>query len=408
METRASILMLGVVFALIANELPAETNASCCRCASFYKLSDEGFGYLRHHVGFCPKCTEEMGGSVDAYLDKLRGRNRGLADAARLTLEQIKKSTAARDKARDSIYGRNGSATGFFKSLLSFSAEGANGAFKTVAKNVKKGLGWYNKAADTVQGDFKWVEKEGKAWVEGKTVGAAKDKALLKSAAAMGGSYYKQTGDARGATKQFLNAHGDLKKGVSVLEAAIDFYEKTDKLANGIQAYLEHRADAERQWKEWNSLVDDMEKLLAEIAKMEHCRQLMQQGSQGAARRRSGWTYAHASETTLADERAAVKELVFPTDGPNAAALRSALSTLTQLRSNLAEFQNNLEQELLPPLLPFWYDVQTELGWDFSKALMEWADQPSESAARQFDRLVRFGEGVADDIRRADKLGKTL
>lgn len=398
------------VFAGFALPASAETHAACCRCASFYKLSDEGFGFMRHHVGFCPKCTAEMGGSVDAYLEKLRGQNRGLADAARLTLQQVRSETEARDKARDSIYGRNGSATGFFKSLLSFAAEGASGTMKTVAKNVKKGLDYYNKAADTLQGNYKWIIKEGKGWVEGKTVGAAKDKALIKTAAAIGNNYYQQTGDARGATNKFLNAHGDLKKGVSVLESAIDFYEKTDKLANGIQDYLEHRANAERLWKEWNDITDRMQKLVDEIAKLQHCRDLMQeQNAKGgsSARPRHEWTMRHAS-AERDKERAGLKALVFPPDAPNEGNLRSALASLERLRTAIAEFRANLENEMLPPLLPFWLEVEDELSTEFGKALMQWADAPSEKAANQFDRLVRWGEGAADAVRGAYKAGKDL
>lgn len=407
--------MIPVVVALLFSGMPlrAETDASCCRCASFYKLSDAGFGYLRHHIGFCPKCTAEMGGSVDAYLEKLQGKNRGLAEAAQLTLAQIRLSTAARDKARDAIYGSKGLATGFFKSLMSFAAEGTNGALKTVAKNVKKGLSWYNKASDTMQGDFKWGINEGKSWVEDKTIGAAKDKALIKAAAAMGQSYRDRGGSPQGATKQFLDAHSDLKQGVSILEGAIDFYEKTDELANGIQDYLDHRANAERLWKEWNDITDQMEILLKEIAKLEHCRELLQQQGKSSGLHRQaeppaqrwawaeGWTVRFASVATIADERAQLKALVFPPSEPDASPLQSALASIQRLRTDLADFRHNLEENVVPPLLFFWLDLQGEVGPEFAKALLEWADAPTDLTARQFDRLIRYGAGISEDLKRA-------
>ena len=421
MKTRTALLISFVMLLQFsATRLLAETDASCCRCKSLYKLSDEGFGFLRHHIGFCPKCTEEMGGNIDAYLEKLRGKNRGLADAAQLTLAQIRQSTAARDKARDAIYGGKGLATGFFKSLMSFAAEGASGTIKTVATNVKKGLGWYNKASDSLQGDFKWVIKEGKSWVSDKTVGAAKDKALIKTAAAMGQSYRDRGGSPRGATNQFLNAHSDLKKGVSILEGAIDFYEKTDQLANGIQDYLEHRANAQRLWKEWNDITDQMEALLKEIAQLEHCRELQkQQGktsrmeleAEPSHRRWAGAeeaTVRFASATIPADEPAAVKALVFPPKEPNAAALQSALSALQRLRTELSAFIRNLDEEVIPPLLFFWLDLQGATGPEFAKALLEWADAPTDLAARQFDRLIRYGDGIAEDVKRANPGGESI
>lgn len=419
MSTRTAFLISFMVASVFCGtQLKAETDATCCRCESFYKLSDEGFGFLRHHIGFCPKCTAEMGGSVDAYLEKLQGKNRGLADAAQLTLAQIRQSTAARDKARDAIYGSKGLATDFFKSLMSFAAEGTNGALKTVAKNVKKGLGWYNNASDTLQGDFKWVINEGKSWVDNKTVGAAKDKVLIKTAAAMGQNYRDNGGSAQGATKQFLNAHADLKKGVSILEGAIDFYEKTDKLANGIQEYLEHRANAERLWKEWNEIGDQMEVLLKEIAKLEHCRELQQEQqrkSSGLRReaespsrqlaRAEGWTVHFASATFQVDERAELKALVFPPGEPNAAALQSALTALQRLRTELTDFRRILEEDVVSPLLFFWLDLQGEVGPEFAKALLEWADAPADLAARQFDRLMRYGAGISEDVKRAAPAG---
>lgn len=420
MKTRTALL---IVFAAAlwfsGPRLQAETDASCCRCESFYKLSDEGFGYLRHHIGFCPKCTAEMGGDASQYLDKLRGRVRGLADAAQLTLRQLKGSgdekgaIQKRDEARDSIYGREGSATGFFTALLGLASEGAGGAIKKVGSGVKKGLGYYNKAADTMEGDAGWVLDEGKNWVKGKTVGEAKKKALLKAAAAMGRNHYNQTGDARGATKKFLGAHDDLKKGVSLLESAIKFYEKTDKLANGIQAYLEARADVERLWKEWNDITDQMEILLKEISKVQHCLDLQKEQAAkkqslltpatpgGRLAGREAWTARFASATTLADERAELKALIYAPGEPNAATLKSALTALQRLRTELADFIRQLEEEMVPPLLPFWYDFQPELGRDLSKALLEWADPATEKAGRQYDRVIRYGQGIEEDVKRA-------
>ena len=415
--------MFPVMLALLFSgaRLRAETDASCCRCESFYKLSDEGFGYLRHHIGFCPKCTAEMGGDPAQFLARLRGRHKGLSDAALLTNQQARKSDLARDKARDSIYGREGSATSFFTALIGLASEGAGGAIKKVGSGVKKGLGYYNKAADTLEGDLGWALDEGKGWVEGKTIGAAKDKAVLKAAAAVGSSYYKETGDARGATKKFLGAHGDIKKGVSILESAIKFHDKTDKLANGIQDYLEHRADAERLHKEWEDLTNQMDLLQKEISKLEHCLELQkeqQDKKQSQAHppaapdgRWSGqerWTVRFASATKPVDERAELKALIYPPGEPDAVALQSALTALQRLRTELTDFIRQIEEEMLPPLLPFWYDLQAELGRDLAKALLEWADPATDKAARQYDRVMRYGAGISEDLKRSAPKGEKI
>ena len=229
----------------------------------------------------------------------------------------------------------------------------------------------------------------------------------------MGQSYRDRGGSPQGATKQFLDAHSDLKQGVSILEGAIDFYEKTDKLANGIQDYLDHRANAERLWKEWNDITDQMEILLKEIAKLEHCRELLQQQGKSSGLHRQaeppaqrwawaeGWTVRFASVATIADERAQLKALVFPPSEPDASPLQSALASIQRLRTDLADFRHNLEENVVPPLLFFWLDLQGEVGPEFAKALLEWADAPTDLTARQFDRLIRYGAGISEDLKRA-------
>ena len=109
--------------------------------------------------------------------------------------------------------------------------------------------------------------------------------------------------------------------------------------------------------------------------------------------------WASAKEST--DERATLKALVYDSNQPNADALKSALDSLLRLKTDLAAFRKNLDEEFLPPLLPFWLDAQDDLGPKLSKALLEWAGPATELVARQFDRAVRYGEGISDSVKRA-------
>ena len=63
---------------------------------------------------------------------------------------------------------------------------------------------------------------------------------------------------------------------------------------------------------------------------------------------------------------------------------------------------------MLPPLLPFWFDLQAELGRDLAKALLEWAEPATDKAARQYDRVIRYGEGISEDLKRAAPAGKKI
>lgn len=391
--------VLGAAALLASLPLRAETHASCCRCGGFYKLSDEGFGYLRHHIGFCPACTAEMGGDVAAYLERLRGRQRGINEAAQLTNQRKREAELARDAARDSIYGRDGHAVGFFSSLMSFAAEGAGGTFRTVAKHVKTGLKWYDRAADTIEGDFKWVYKEGKGWVKKRTVGAAQEKAQLKAAAAIGRNYYNSTKDARGATNRFLDAHRDIKGGVSVLEGAINFHDKTSKLADAIQAYLEHRGDAARLAKEKDDLDAAAQKIQDERDKLEHCLELQRAqdaGKKSGASPGPAWAARFAQFDAPPARRTAQASTPHV---PNEGALRSALTALRLLEKDLTEFEQHLDADFLPPLLPFWLEVQDEFSRDLNHDLLRLADPAAEKASRLFDRIIRRAEGAADTLK---------
>src|SRR5258705_12798532 len=179
-----------IVIACLSAVARAETDAACCYCGKFFKLSDKGVGFDRNYIGMCPDCKKEFG-DVDTALDKLRGQLRGLADAAKLTLDKLKTALDERDKARDGIYGTKGSAVAFFKSLMKFAAEGTGGTFAKVAKYTYKGIDYYNHAKDTLNGDFQWTVEEGTDWVKDKAI----DKVALKGAAGLARASYEQTKD---------------------------------------------------------------------------------------------------------------------------------------------------------------------------------------------------------------------
>lgn len=401
-----ALARLTACFALagLGSPLPAQVHAACCRCASFYEVSDKGAGFLRHHVGFCPKCQTAMGGNPEAYLDRLRGRHAGLADAAGLTNRRLMEMIRKRDAARDSIYGRDGSLFGASTALLSLASEGVSGTFKTIAKATKEGVKWYNRAADTLEGDLRWVLDAGKDWVRGRTVGPAEEKAKLKAAAAAGRAYYARTKDARGATQVFLSSHEGLTKGVSVVQSATNFHDKLGKLADGLQDYLEHRADAQRLHQEWEQLTDEMLKIEEEMKKLQHCLDLMEQQAKGGSARRAppgpGWGARFASTDALAEERRRLRALVHPASEPNESALRSALQSARLAQTDAAELIRHLDDDFVPPLLPFWFDLQEDLGRDFGRALLEWADPAADKASRLFDRMFRRAQGAIDEVQR--------
>lgn len=398
-----NFVLVVVVVATSAQRASAQQHAACCFCGDWYVLSEEGFGFARHHVDLCPDCKAKFG-SVDAELEKLRGKLRGLREAADLTLQRLREAIAKRDAARDSIYGRNGQATKFFKSLMSFAAQGAGGAFKKIASGISKGLKWYDRGMRTAEGDVAWALDEGQDWAKDQAV----DKAALKIAAENARRYYEQTKDARGATDRLLSGNAGLKKGLKFFEGAQGFYDATDGLANAIQEYLEARADAQRLEKEWNEIVDQMEPILADIAKLEHCRQAANaQGRAGAAGERP----VHLLVMQAADagddltivalnaQRAEVKAMMDESNQPLESDLTLMREPLDKLKADLGSLQGHVENEVAPLLLPFWHDLQDDMGPELSRALLELAGPAVDSADDQFEQIMTIANDMCWRLR---------
>src|SRR4051812_13784302 len=207
-------IALLVVF-YFATVVRAEGDAGCCYCGRFFKVSDKGSGFDRNYVGLCPDCKKEFG-DVDGALDKLRGQLRGLNDAAKLTLDRLKEALDKRDKARDGIFGIDGSAVKVFKSLMKFAAEGGGGTFGEIGKYADKGVDYYSKLHDVMEGDYQWVVDDGKDWLKDKTF----EKVALKGAAGLARKHFAETGDAGASTRIFLDRHAQLAKGLSILDEA--------------------------------------------------------------------------------------------------------------------------------------------------------------------------------------------
>jgi len=403
------LAMAAVSVLLIATQVCAETNAICCYCGKFFKLSDKGAGLARNYVGMCDDCKREIG-DVDKYLDKMRGELRGLADAAKLTLDKLKQALDERDKARDGIYGIKGTAVGFFKSLMKFAADGTGGTFAKIAKYTDKGIDYYNHANDALNGDYQWTVEVGTDWLKDKTI----DKVAIKGAAGLARASYEQTRDARGSTRILMDKVPQIKEGLTLLDDAHSFYEATDKLADGLQEYLEKRQDCERLAKEWDDITNQMDELITKITKLEHCKQGMNGGKGGGPKGDAGRTEtsrlalgtsqllfglveAGKPDVGVATEenRRMVKARMRDDTQPSVHDVQTALEGAKKIKTELKEFMTLVEAEVEPPLVGFWVGVEKDFGGALSLELLKWAGPNVKTAGKLFDQIISAGKSVA-------------
>jgi hypothetical protein len=409
----------------------AQIHAACCMCGNFYELQPQGAGFARNHVDFCPDCVAKYG-PMNQALDRLQGRLKGLKEAADLALQELREGLAARDKARDAIYGTRGSAVGFFKSLASFAGQGTKSGIKTVAKTLNKGITWYNRGQSLLAGDYKPLVDAGTGMLTDKAKDKVTDTAIRKAAAAAARRHYEQTRDASGSTKTFLNRQSDLKGGLAFAEGAKDFYEKTDKLANTIQDYLDAREKVNRAQKDWEDATEQMMKVLEVIEKVRHC-QAAAAGNPGAdARPRwraprvgamvitgaaaivtlqttapaksaapAATTAPALSLATTATElealiaqRALVAKLVADDPGPASDQLRVFLKKLPEIRS-AAQALVEQADVAWPPVAVLAMDVQPELGPELTRALVELAEPAWAELEKRYDALMALTSGMS-------------
>lgn len=258
----------------------------------------------------------------------------------------------------------------------------------------------------------------------------AKDKAALKAAAAIARRHYAQTRDARGATKTFLDRQADIKKGFALAEAAKEFYDKTDKLANGIQDYLDAREKTKRAQKDWDDATDQMMEVIEVIEKVEHCKKLAAENSGNAdARPQRLWFDRHALlrlplvavlqttlpaknsaaattapagslETTateraaLVAQRVAIRKRVDDDPGPTDAQLRAFLKKLPEIRAAARALAEQAE-EAWPPVAPLALELQDDLGPELTRALVEQAAPAWTELVQRYDRLLALTSGLS-------------
>lgn len=138
-----------------AQEIPCSANwwARCCKCDKecVVVTPRPAFGYCRHCNLLCKNCRKELG-DLNAALEKLRGKNRGLKEAYDAFEKDYAEALENYNKARESVYGKEGDLLGGDPTLSGLSgsfgkfsgagfavlgnAGGATNTFKTVANGI--------------------------------------------------------------------------------------------------------------------------------------------------------------------------------------------------------------------------------------------------------------------------------
>lgn len=258
----------------------AQVHGHCC--GESVVLSEEGFGFAREwscgrdlasasaevRVSVCAQLREkgavcaDVAGVCDCdavrdEIESLRGRNRGLKEAAEAHRRALADWESRRWDALAGIYGARGSAAKFLESLAGSLPGGK--AYQDLATEVRRAGSLLEDPAATLE---EWAESAVKKKFTDR-VNEAGLRGAIEDASRDARNYYERTGDARGATRRFRrrarSAREVFKRMGNVLSLP-DLYRNGSELADGIQEW----AEAKRRIKSIQAELDDIDRQLQE------------------------------------------------------------------------------------------------------------------------------------------------
>lgn len=264
---RSPLVHALLVLLLAAASTRAEVHATCCKCASWYRLSEKGSGFARHHVGLCGKCKGEYG-PLDAALARKLGRLRAQRDEILALQRQIQQTQENLDEIRDGIYGLNGKAVAFFKNLMGLAALAGGKVLAEIANKSQTMLEAAQLGHAVGSGDGKAMKEFAAGKIRSKVEDQLQEEMLGQNAKAAR-DLYDRTKDAKTATDQMLQQNKlvrGLFKAWSYLNALKDYYKACDELAKAVREWLELKKEVEGLKENLARLETEMEKTLDEIA----------------------------------------------------------------------------------------------------------------------------------------------
>jgi len=237
-----------------------------------------GIGQCREVV--CP-CSKEDQDKIDGLI----GRLHALKEVADLTRTEYNEAVKKRNKARDNIWGADGSLKSFSESLLMVAANTPGGTGK--GKVVREALAWAGTGKDILTSPG-----EGSTWAGtgAQVIGsdAVMDQRAVKKvfyAAEKATDFYRKTGSPGISAKVFYEYArgpgymrftkspnmGPIKKFgnfVSVGMAVGDFYQDTESLAKDLPAYFEARQEAKQLQAQLDRIDEQIEEVLKQLEEL--------------------------------------------------------------------------------------------------------------------------------------------
>jgi hypothetical protein len=335
----------------------------------------------------CPD-VEKYCGDPCAMIDRLKGRIKGLSEAIAAHQKGRRESELKRHAARDQLWGKGeglkfqgGSIARFGKAMLDSGllATGGGGGvgkvYSKVTSTYDEYSGWAGQAWG-VGSDPDNIEKW--AGLGQKFLDMEADAILKKRSSeaiqAMN-QHFKKTGNFIGAQNVYRQRYGNYgrlkdfkEKGgnlASALSALAELYEKTDKLANDLQDWVDAYKDMSGADKEIAKAEAERDRLQEQLSKL-----LKECGQKPAASLLREVPYPGydllLARATPADGyfvRVAEKKGTKPAADPGEATFRASQQALPRLRAlqrALKEMDSNVGRQVFTPASPWLAGVWRE------------------------------------------------
>lgn len=352
----------------------------------------------------CPSCDEEQ-------ISRLQGRIRGLGEAARAHRSGENDARLKRIDARDRLWGKGeglrfegGSISGFGEAMLDsvLLATGGGGsvgkAYSEVRKNYKDARDWAEKgwSLGSNPGELEQWANLGQEFI-----GMHADDVLRRRTAdayRAGRETFSRTGNYASAQNAYRRSYGNYgalnkfkgkaDKFAGALNKLAALYEKTDRLANDAQDWVDAYRDQQRADKE----IGEIE---AEIARLTKTREKLR-----AACNLSGdpTRYLDMPRSRPAARAFVLRTAAKAQDGGDANALvlqrtQAALGRLRQMQSALRALDSRVGALVIEPFGPWlagtWRDAEP-------RELLVALVKASRGDLREFDALLGKLESAGD------------
>ncbi len=359
--------------------------ANCCKCGNCLTVDPRpAFGYCRHCKLLCPNCRKELG-DLNQAIEKLKGRNNGLAEA----YKAYQKDYASQQEKLDSVLA---STFGDDTKGISERLNSNYGKYNLAMANVVSDFSGANTATKLAT-DFISLSQSSGAGEAGTNVGGTLVD-VLDSDRVMGGlttelitnASNKMVDDIKkgilpdqaiknfNREARFTNMYSSGVKFAGFIDFGLDifsFAKATQQLFDDLSNMKEHATNTAIDQNEMDKIRDELLKNLALVKCIEETQDSLKSGGLGVIRfpvanpSYAGKLLFSFLVTDITSSNRTTTDLykfALPGWQVDTVKINAALSQLKKLMAVLNPMLTNFEKEIFPPFIPWtlnrWQEVK--------------------------------------------------